>query len=367
MMAMQTVLDLFIYANILLVLAFGAWRLTQAVIARLGLQHDYRRQLTLLKAVLVLTLCSPLIAYFGTIISQTLYPNTPLTLHDMAIAAYLRGDIALPATEFEALLGTRDRVVNGVLNGTAPLAVLGLLVLGLGALYHLWRTIRSLMQVRQAIASGFLWRRTAHTDVLISDTVAVPFAARGLRRRYVVLPTHLLTHPSQFRMIIAHEFQHLRAGDVEWELAFEMLRPILYWNPAFYFWKRAFDGLRELSCDQQVMQTRRIDPHSYARCLLDYCERQISGPEPSALNVAFLRNTTNTSRRSLETRILAMYTKPKASGQSGLVLGGTILVLALSVSIAAASIRQPDDWSQDQLMLSTIINLERLDAITRGY
>jgi len=365
-MVMQTVLDLFIYANILLVLAFGAWCLTQAVIARLGLQHDFRRQLTLLKAVLVLTLCSPLIAYVGILISQTLYPNTPLTLHDIAIAAYLRGDIALPAIEFEALLGTRDRVVKEVLNGTTPLARLGFLVLGAGALYHLWRTMRSFIQVRQAIASGFLWRRTACTDVLISDTVGVPFAARGLRRRYVVLPAHLLTHPSEFRMILAHEFQHLRARDVEWEMAFEMLRPLLYWNPAFYFWKRAFDRLRELSCDQKVMQTRRIDPHSYAKCLLDYCERQITGPQPMALNVAFLRNSTNTSRRSLETRILAMYARPKAGGHGGLVLAATVLFLTLGVSIAAASIRQPGDWSQDQLMLSTIINLERLDAITRG-
>lgn len=366
-MAMKTVLDLFIYANILLVLAFGAWRVAQALIARRGLQYDYCRQLTLLKTVLLVTILSPLFAHFGSLAGQSLYPNTPLTLHDMAIAAYLRGEIALPATEFEALLDTRDRAVKSVLNGTMPLAVFGLLALGAGALYHAGHTLRSLIQVRQAINSSFLWRRTARTDVRISDTIGVPFAARGLTRRYVVLPARLVAHPAEFRMVLAHEFQHLRARDVEWEFAFEILRPLLYWNPAFYFWKRSFDHLRELSCDQKVMQACRISPDGYAQCLLGHCERQVSGPWPSAMNVAFLRNMANTSRRSLETRILATYQTPKPGGHGGLVLAATVLFLTLGVSIAAASIRQPGDWSQDQLMLSTIINLERLDAINRGY
>jgi hypothetical protein len=42
-------------------------------------------------------------------------------------------------------------------------------------------------------------------------------------------------------------------------------------------------------------------------------------------------------------------------------------VLAVGVSMAAASVRQPGDWSQDRLMLSTIVNLERLEAINRRY
>jgi len=363
---MQAALDLFLCANLLLMLAYGLWRLMQSLLARLGLQHDYRRQLALLKTVLIATALSPLLAHWASLISHNLAPHTPLTLHDLAIAAYLRGEIAMPATEFEALLATRDRVINTLLNGTTPWMLTALAAFAGGALYHIWGTTKSVIQLRQAIRSSYLWRRTARTDVLISDRVGVPFAARGLTRRYVVLPSHLLTHPDDFRMVLGHEFEHLRAGDVEWELAFEALRPLLYWNPAFALWKRAFDQLRELGCDQAVMQRRRLEASRYATCLLDYCEREIAGAAPKVLTVAFLRNMATSSRQMLEARVLAMYHRPTSGGRGGSVLLAAILVVSMGVTVAAATLRQPSDWSQDQLMLSTIINLERLHAINTG-
>lgn len=46
------------------------------------------------------------------------------------------------------------------------------------------------------------------------------------------------------------------------------------------------------------------------------------------------------------------------------VFGALVLCLALGIGVLATTVRQPGDWSQDRLMLSTIVNLERLDAIT---
>ncbi|MBC7141755.1 MAG: peptidase M50, partial [Rhodobacteraceae bacterium] len=42
------------------------------------------------------------------------------------------------------------------------------------------------------------------------------------------------------------------------------------------------------------------------------------------------------------------------------LLAGPVLVLTLTASVA---IRKPGDWSQDRIMLSTIVNLERLAAV----
>ena len=44
----------------------------------------------------------------------------------------------------------------------------------------------------------------------------------------------------------------------------------------------------------------------------------------------------------------------------------TAPLLALTLTVAVA-IQKPGDWSQDRLMLSTIVNLERLEAINRRY
>lgn len=368
---MIPMLDFFVDANVLLLLAYILWRGAQALILRSPLRQDHGFQVALLKAVLLVTLLSPLLAQAALAIGHKLAPGTPTTLSDMAVAAYLKGNIALPAQDFEALLNTRGTWTEALLRGDLSWAVA--LAMGLAAvgLFHLGQLALSILRVQRAVSDSYLWRRTARVDIRLSDTVRVPFAARGLWRRHVVLPSNLVMQPAELRLILAHEFQHLRARDVEWELAFEALRPLLFWNPAFVLWKRAFDQLRELSCDQTVLAGRRIDPHTYAACLLDFCERRIRGPWPKSVNVAFVsapraRWGRDGARAALEQRILALYVVPSARRLRGLI-PGCVLVLTLCITLAAASVRQPGDWSQDRLMLSTIVNLERLEAITRAH
>lgn len=366
MTTMTPALDLFIDANILLLLAYVIWRGAQFVMVRGGLRHDYRRQLKLLKSVLVITLVSPLVAYALAAVSKNFLPDTPLTVSDIAVAAYLRGEIALSAADFEAILNSRTRLLDDLVAGNALWVTLlsgaflgGFAVLTARVLWALWK-------VRRTLRRSHLLRRTARTEIRVSDTVGVPFAARGLVRRYVVVPSALVTRPRELRLVLAHEFHHLRSSDVEWELAFEFLRPLLYWNPAFQLWKRTFDQLRELSCDQEVVAAYRISPQEYAQCLLDFCERRLSGVLPRAFNVAFVRHGRKSPREVFESRILALYEVP-AGRHGGLVLPCMVVILALTVSIAAASIRRPGDWSHDRLMLSTILNLERLEARNRGF
>ena len=50
-------------------------------------------------------------------------------------------------------------------------------------------------------------------------------------------------------------------------------------------------------------------------------------------------------------------------GQSRLVSVGWMIALVLLISTAAISIQKTGDWSHDRLMLSTIVNLERLEVI----
>jgi hypothetical protein len=48
-----------------------------------------------------------------------------------------------------------------------------------------------------------------------------------------------------------------------------------------------------------------------------------------------------------------------------LVYASVILPLMGLTMLAAVAIQSPDDWSHDRLMLSTVVNLERLDEINR--
>lgn len=366
MIAMKPALDLFIDANIVFLLAFCLWALAQAVVSRTLLKHNYPAQLRLMKMALLFTLASPVIAHLAVSVGQRFWPKTPITVSDIAVASYLRGEISLPAAEFEALLNTRARVLDGLFNGDAPWLVGVIAILLVAAAVQFVRMLFSAARVRRAVGRSYLWRRVGKVDIRLSDTVCVPFAARGLVRRYVVLPSTLVTRHRELRMILSHELQHLRDGDVEWELAFEFMRPLMFWNPAFGFWKQSFDKLRELSCDQKVIARNRIEMRDYMDCLLGFCERQVSVPLPRAMHVAFFRAQDRSAKRAFADRILALANQP-GSARLTLAVPALASVLAVGVSLAAASVRQPGDWSQDRLMLSTIVNLERLEAINGRY
>lgn len=293
---MTAIIDLFIDANILLILAFCLWRVMQFALQRSALRDDYSLQARLLKSVLLITLASPVLGLIVTSLGSLIAPDTPTTLSDIAVAAYLQGSISMPAVQFEALLNARGAATEAVL-GSQSLWVLAPLVAfgGIGAALAA-RLALSGWRVHRTLEQSYLWHRTARVDIRLSDTISMPFAARGLWRRHVVLPTSLLTQTKDLHLVLAHEFQHLRSGDVEWELALEALRPVMFWNPAFVLWKRAFDQLRELSCDQRVIARHRVCPHDYAACLLAFCERRAAGPWTQIMNVALVSGAARSPR-----------------------------------------------------------------------
>ena len=111
------------------------------------------------------------------------------------------------------------------------------------------------------------------------------------------------------------------------------------------------------------METRRISAEDYAGCLLDFCERRLNRGLPRVMNVAFV--SAYNSSHALENRLLSIFKPPRGGGRAA--FGCSVIALSVLLAVAAASVRKPGDWSQDRLMLSTIVNLERLDAINRGY
>jgi beta-lactamase regulating signal transducer with metallopeptidase domain len=70
------------------------------------------------------------------------------------------------------------------------------------------------------------------------------------------------------KMSLTHQFQYLRQGDIEWEIALAAMRPLFFWNPALILRKRQVEQLRELVFDQQVLARQGFDVRSYCYCRL---------------------------------------------------------------------------------------------------
>lgn len=364
MTAVKPVLDAFLEFNVVLGLSALIWLAARAMLDRTSMRHGFVAQLRSLKALCLCVVLSPVLALGVSTIASLLWPGRAVALGDIAVAAFLRGEIAMPAAQFESLLNTRERWLDHILSGNSFFVTCVFVLLTFVSAILAIRVARDAWAIRKAVKSSFLWRQSSKVDIRLSDRVTVPFAVRGLRRRHVVLPSHLLNTPRELRFALAHEFQHIRSLDVEWELGFELLRPVLFWNPAYLAMKHQFDRLREMACDQSVVSRKGIDAKEYTTCLLDYCTRSVALSNPRVLHVALVNGTK--AKNTLRQRVIALTEAPASTSPLPVAFLGLTLSLATVLAIGSASVRQTQDWSHDRLMLSTVVNLERLEARNRG-
>ena len=180
----------------------------------------------------------------------------------------------------------------------------------------------------------------------------------------------MLADRHALRIALAHEMQHMRRPDTEWELLLVLLQPLFFWNPGFTRWKSGLEHLRELGCDQVLLRRNRVGAREYADCLLAVCRRSLADRGTFNMvtpKVPFLtRAKGRRNLKALRQRITAISGQRRGLARPGLLMWPTLLAAAFVITLGANSIRKPADWSQDRLMLSTIVNLERLQTRNSG-
>lgn len=370
MTLINSVFDAYIDANILLMFAFTLWILARFALRKSGHAYAFTTQLRLLNGIFFAVALSPFIALsIGAFLQSGLVANTiSLNLSDFVLAQYLDGGFEMKPSQLEHMLGLREFWTANLLGlkTTSGMIIAALLAVGSGTI--LMRTAFSIFRLRRIIRHSFPWRQFGNIHLRLSDTIHVPFSTRSPRNHYIVIPSGMLARSDDLKMALGHEFQHIRQGDIAWEIALELLKPFFFWNPAFIFWKRQVERLRELSCDQQVIRRKGYDVQAYCECLLRACRdglrkdqrQQIIVPSVALVQVnksLFGVNTVGFLRQ----RVASLCDAGPAVSRSKIV---RVLMIPLIGIITAMSfaIQEPSDWSHDRLMLSTIVNLERLDV-----
>ena len=115
----------------------------------------------------------------------------------------------MPAVQFEEILNTRSRIFDAVLAGNIPWLTYLLAAMAAGSLALLGQAVWTGFHINRLVRQSYVWRRTKTADIRLSDTVSVPFAVRGVFRRHVVLPSTLVLHPREFRVVLAHDVEQL--------------------------------------------------------------------------------------------------------------------------------------------------------------
>ncbi|NKB26491.1 MAG: hypothetical protein GKR99_02575 [Rhodobacteraceae bacterium] len=369
MIETSAVFDAYINANILLIVAYFGWLTVTFGLDRAGFGGAHTARLSLLNGVFLAILFTPVVvvAYGAMLSAGALPPGVSLSVSDFVVAQYLNGGFAMKPTEFESVMDLRATLSAQILSMSSVTGMVIASALIAGFVWFAAKLALNIRTLRSIIRDSHLWRRFGVVELRLSDRVSVPFSTRGWRRRYVVIPSAMLADSADLKMALAHEFQHLRHSDLEWEIALEFLRPLFFWNPVFFLWKRRVEHLRELACDQRVLATRRFDVADYCECLLRVCRDSLArraggwGAVPRVALVATDGHSPATAP-FLRQRFTAMLDGGRGR-YSRAVNTGLMIALVLLISTVAVSIQKTGDWSHDRLMLSTIVNLERLEVI----
>ena len=367
----NALLNAYIDANLMIIFAFLIWVFIHFSLSKFGFYREFKSMLRLLNSTFIAVLISPLFVWGLSALSKAglIGSHAPMNISDFAIAVYLDGGFQMKASEFEKILSLRTEWTADVVSLGSTTSVFIIIFLLGGFAVSLLRTVLSVRRLRRIIVNSYEWRRFKNIHIRFCETTQVPFSTRGLRNHYIIMPLALLERSGDLRMAMAHELQHIRQGDINWEITMEVLRPLFFWNPAFILWKRIVDQLRELSCDQQVLLRKKINIKDYGECLLRVCQNSLkykNGMPVIVPVVAFAQVdkfpfSTN-STIFLKRRVTSLFELPKEP-QAPRKLWFLMLPLMAFIVFSSIIIHNGSDWSQDRIMLSTIVNLERLDVI----
>jgi hypothetical protein len=353
---------------VFLVVCLGWLGLSRAM-DHAGLRHVISARLRLARLAFVLALLAPAAVAGFQLLARAAAPALEppgLTLSELLLSQYLQGRIDLDPASVERLVDLHAALPR-LLAGPAGQALLAALLLG-AALCAVKLAV-AVLRLRAILGASYAWRRIGGVSLRLSDEVRVPFSTRGWRGRVVVLPTWMLGRPRDLRMALGHELQHLRQGDVEWEIAIRLLEPLLFWNPAFHLWVRHVEELREATCDSELLARRGYSAGDYCDCLLRVCRDGLRhraavavGLPAVALVRPFRRRPGGRAARLMRRRILRILER-RAEPRPVLCCALLAMPLMALATLASLGIQKPGDWSEERIMLATIINLERLRAL----
>ena len=372
MILTESVLNAYINANIMLIFAYGLWSIARYTSEKFRFKLAYIFQLRLLNGIFLAIALSPfaILSVSFLIKSGLVSQHFSMSVSDFAVAQYLNGSIEMKATEFEQLLGMRETFIQGFLYAQTNLGTFIAGFIGIGTAAIIIRSIYNALKLRSILRSCYEWRTFGTVKLLLCDTTFVPFSTRSFRTRYVIIPSGMLAQSDDLKMALGHEFQHMRQGDVEWEFILEILKPFFFWNPVFFFWKRQVQQLRELACDQELVSRRKFDLQAYCECLLNVCANSIRKDDkhsialPTVPLVQINRSPFGLNSATLLKERVNAIVAPVRKQISPKAFTCILVPCMALVILASLAIQKPSDWSQDRLMLSTIVNLERLEART---
>ncbi len=200
---------------------------------------------------------------------------------------------------------------------------------------------KSLTQTPLNIFEGFESLQSKDVKVAYLDHPLVPFTF-GWKRPIIVLPNSIENDPEKVRMAIQHELVHIQRGDYLLQLILSVIESIFWFHPLIHFGSREIETYREISCDQEVLNTAGISLKSYASMLYELVPLQ-RGMGSFSVSMA-VKNSTLKQR--IET--MKYHRLHKASLKKSLVLL-FVMTLIITLPIACSDLQGQQTLKQSEI------------------
>lgn len=209
---------------------------------------------------------------------------TTASLSLLTLLATIR--LFIPADFSPALVIKSTRIIPAVQNFLAyriygdfvSVGVLLALAWGLGTLFYLARDIFLFAAAKRTEAGlncvkSERVRQVAEElglrcRIIVSPDICEPYCS-GILKPTIYLPDWELSQ-SELRIVLGHEYAHIRSFDSIKKLVFLLLEGVFWWNPISHVFRREFNQLIEIQCDFRLTK----DKGEAAR--LQYAETLVS-------------------------------------------------------------------------------------------
>ncbi|MEM7378652.1 MAG: M56 family metallopeptidase [Pseudomonadota bacterium] len=366
---MNEVLQTIALANLALLASFAAAWLIETALKQTPLRTAYTLRLYLAIAALASTALPLLLSPIKTALTAAI----DLNVTDIVVSQYLKGNLGISATHLTDAIDAKNSFIQNITGGSTTLSVALLSAFAVGAVLRAAYIALNWVRVRRIIDTGSRIRRTRRVDVFVSNRIQVPFSTRGLYRYSIVVPSSVMADRQAAAMVLSHEAQHIRQGDVDWEILLSLVSPLFIINPAFYFLAARIRRFREYSCDTNMLSRSHINAKAYCLLLLRVAAnasraRRGDAPGELATSVPFIGRELiwhRPTQLDLRRRVIAIseLSKTRGASRSRLLNLVPAVLLTAVMALTVVVLAKPSDWSHDRIMLSTVVNLERLDRI----
>ncbi|WP_422050123.1 M56 family metallopeptidase [Shimia sp.] len=345
---------------LLAALVFGAF---EGVLVLSGRRRSYYTRRRMGMAVIACLAVLPLVAPY--LVSSPYAASVNAT--DALVSQVLNGNLDISAHKMQQLLALKTDWMAQVATASSTVAQVLIAAFIAAFIARSGYLLLNVGRIRLAITEGRVVHHTKRCRIVASPTVSVPFSTRGFWHYYVVLPEAMLRDRTSVQMALGHELQHIRQGDVDAEVLLSLISPVAVLNPGFWFLSSRLRKLGELACDRAYLSRKGFDAHTYALRLLEIARRSAkASQQPAAFGVPLVgRRVPFLSRRSmLKDRILEIAQDQDAPAKEAVLFGAVLsIVMAGCVLVGAVSLAEPEDWSHERIMLSTVANLDRLNQL----